>query len=121
MEHLEGERDEIRDHRNGRSNENPDEWLFAAITGGKERRPRDGKKVWTGETRLEIEGQETLRIGLAPTHKKVARRRIRSVIQDMIYMACRMVRHARRVSLKFARRGAWFPAWSRVYARFVAT
>jgi hypothetical protein len=197
-------------------NENPEEWLFTAITEGKERRPRDGKKVWMGRTLLVVEGfdepqsvvyevtkrdidargqilmiseievntwwtslpdppdivielyhkhgtseqfhselktdmglerlpsgkfaanslvllcgllaynilrmcgQETLRIGLPPTRKKVARRRLRSVIQDMIYMACRMVKHARRTSLKFDRRGAWFPAWSRVYAKFAA-
>jgi len=198
-------------------NENPDEWLLIATAGGKASRPRDGKKVWTGETHLGVEGfeaplrvvyevtkrdsdargqmllspeievntwwtslpdapddvielyhahgtseqfhselksdmdlerlpsgkfsanslvlllglvaynilrmigQETLRIGLAPTRKTVARRRIRSVIQDMIYMACRIVSHARRIKLKFFARGAWFPAWNKVYLRFAAT
>jgi hypothetical protein len=197
--------------------ENPDEWLLIATTGGKASRPRDGKKVWTGETRLGVEGfdapqrvvyevtkrdsdargqmllspeievntwwtslsdapddvialyhahgtseqfhselktdmdlerlpsgkffanslvlllglvaynilrmigQETLRIGLAPTRKKVARRRIRSVIQDMICMACRIVKHARRIKLKFFSGGAWFPVWNKVYLRFAAT
>jgi hypothetical protein len=197
--------------------ENPDEWLLIATTGGKASRPRDGKKVWTGETRLDVAGcaepqrvvyevtkrdsdaqgqmllspeievntwwtslpdapddviglyhahgtseqfhseiktdmdlerlpsgkfsanalvlllglaaynilriigQETIRIGLAPTRKPVARRRIRSVIQDMVYMACRIVKHARRIKLKFFAGGAWFPAWNTVYHRFAAT
>jgi len=197
--------------------EDQEEWLFIAATGGKARRPRDGKTVYTGETHLEIAGfdtplrvvyevtkrdcdargqmlltpeievntwwtslpaapdtvielyhkhgtseqfhseiktdmdmerlpsgkfsanslvlllglvaynilrmigQETIGLGLAPTRKKVARRRIRSVIQDMIYMACRIVKHARRVTLKFYAGGAWFPAWNKVYLKFAAT
>lgn len=197
--------------------EDPEEWLFTAITEGKERKPRDGKKTWTGETHLDVAGfdaplrvvyevtkrdcdargqmlltpeievntwwtslpdapdtvielyhkhgtseqfhselktdmdlerlpsgkfsanslvlflglmaynilraigQETLGIGLAPIRKKVSRRRIKSVIQDMIYMACRIVKHARRVTLKFFSGGAWFPVWEKVYLKFVGT
>ena len=69
---------------------------------------------------LRMIGQETLGLGIAPMRKKVSRRRIRSVMQDMIYMACRVVRHARQVKLKFFEGGAWFPAWNRVYLKFAA-
>lgn len=196
--------------------EDKEEWLFTAASGGRARRPRDGKTVYTGDTRLEVEGfdaplrvvyevtkrdsdargqmmlvpeievntwwtslpddpdtvielyhkhgtseqfhseiktdmdmerlpsgkfsanslvllcgvvaynilrmigQETIGLGLAPTRKKISRRRIRSVIQDMIYIACRVVKHARRVKLKFFRGGAWFPAWNAVYLKFAA-
>jgi Transposase DDE domain group 1 len=70
---------------------------------------------------LRIIGQETISIGLAPTRKKVARRRIKSVFQDMIYMACRVAKHARRFKLKFSRGGAWFPTWKKLYLKFAAT
>lgn len=69
---------------------------------------------------LRMIGQETISLGLAPMRKKVSRRRIRSVMQDMIYMACRVVRHARQVKLKFFKGGAWFPAWNQVYLKFAA-
>lgn len=76
---------------------------------------------------LRLSGQESLRQDRRlppeekmPVRKKVRRRRLRSVIQDMIYMACRLVRHARRWSLAFWKNNPWRPVWERVYARFLS-
>ena len=70
---------------------------------------------------LRLIGQESLQENDAPIRKRPARRRIRSVMQDMIYLACRMVKHARRVTLSFSRHCPWFDTWRRVYLRFVPT
>jgi hypothetical protein len=75
---------------------------------------------------LRLCGQESLRQDKKlppeqkmPARKRVRRRRLRSVIQDMIYMACRLVRHARRWSLAFWKNNPWRPVWQRVYERFL--
>ena len=39
----------------------------------------------------------------APIRKQVSRRRVRSVMQDLVYLACRLVRHARYWTLSFGR------------------
>jgi hypothetical protein len=44
------------------------------------------------------------------------RRRLRTVIQDMMYLAARVIRHATRLALKFGRHSAWWRSWRRVYA-----
>lgn len=54
----------------------------------------------------------------APLRKPVKRRRLRSVIQDMIYMACRFTSHARRLGLALWRANPWGPIWERVYFAF---
>ena len=64
---------------------------------------------------LRLIGQESLQGNDAPIRKRPFRRRIRSVMQDMIYMACRMVKHARQWKLTFGRHCAWFNTWRRVY------
>ena len=76
---------------------------------------------------LRLCGQESLRQDKKlppeqkmPICKQVQRRRLRSVIQDMIYMASRLVRHARRWSLAFWKNNPWRPVWQRVYERFLA-
>lgn len=76
---------------------------------------------------LRLSGQESLRQDRKlppeekmPVRKKIRRRRLRSVIQDLIYMACRLVRHARRWSLAFWKNNPWRPVWQRVYERFLA-
>lgn len=76
---------------------------------------------------LRLCGQESLRQDRKmpperkmPIRKKVRRRRLRRVIQDMIYMACRLVRHARRWSLAFWKNNPWRPVWQQVYERFCA-
>jgi len=66
---------------------------------------------------LRLIGQESLRENDTPVRKRVSRRRLRSVMQDMIYLACRMVRHARQWKLSFGRHCPWFSAWRRVYLR----
>ncbi len=67
---------------------------------------------------LRLVGQESLRAADAPLRKHVKRRRLRSVMQDMIYLACRVVRHARRLSLSLGKHCPWLKTWRRVYLRF---
>jgi len=66
---------------------------------------------------LRLIGQESLQEADAPIRKQVSRRRVRSVIQDMIYLACRLVRHAWSLRLSFGRHCRWFDTWRRVYLR----
>jgi len=69
---------------------------------------------------LRMIGQASLNGKDAPIRKKVSRRRIRSVMQDLIYLACRLVRHARRWSLTFGKICPWFATWRRVYCQFAS-
>jgi len=50
--------------------------------------------------------------------KKVSRRRIRTVIQDMMYMAARVVDHARRICIDFSRRNPLRDVWMKTYLVF---
>lgn len=50
---------------------------------------------------LRIIGQESLKEGDAPVHKKAQRRRIRKVIQNLITIASRLIFHANRFNLGF--------------------
>jgi hypothetical protein len=52
-----------------------------------------------------------------PIRKSVQRRRLRSVIQDLMYMACRLVYHARCWCLGLARTNPWGGAWRATYQR----
>jgi len=54
----------------------------------------------------------------APLRKKVGRRRVRSVMQDMMYMAARLTRHAGRWGLSFWAENPWRGIWESLYARF---
>jgi hypothetical protein len=67
---------------------------------------------------LRLIGQESLQEADAPYKKRVSRRRVRSVMQDMIYLACRLVKHAGYRKLSFGRNCPWFTTWRRVYLRF---
>lgn len=67
---------------------------------------------------LRLIGQESLNGYASPRRKNVKRRRLRTVMQDLMYMACRVVRHARSVKLLFSRRNAWFEPWRGVYRKF---
>jgi len=70
---------------------------------------------------LRMIGQESLREADAPIRKQVSRRRVRSVMQDLVYLACRLVKHARRWTLSFGRNCPWLKTWQRVYLRFAPT
>lgn len=67
---------------------------------------------------LRIIGQESLRKQDAPIRKKAERRRIRTVIQNLITIAAKMTKHARRTRLRFGRGERWLPVFGRLYASF---
>ena len=52
-----------------------------------------------------------------PLRKKAQRRRLKTVIQNLIYLAARLVRHARRYKLAFAKWSPWFRSYRFVYNR----
>jgi hypothetical protein len=52
-----------------------------------------------------------------PLLKPAQRRRIKTVIQNLMYSAARVVRHARRLKLSFGHHCPWFPAFRQVYLR----
>ena len=73
---------------------------------------------------LRIVGQSSLLENrLLPAEKRplirdrIKRRRLKTVIQDLIYMACRLIHHAKRWGLSFWRGNAWGPVWQAVYRR----
>jgi hypothetical protein len=53
-----------------------------------------------------------------PIRKPVARRRLRSVIQDLMYLAARWTNHAHRWGLSFWQNNPWHGVWSSLYERF---
>jgi hypothetical protein len=73
---------------------------------------------------LRICGQESVRedvgtIDKRPAYRRKAqRRRIRTVIQDLIYMSCRVIRHSRKWFLSFGRCAPWAEVWKDLYTRF---
>lgn len=67
---------------------------------------------------LRLIGQESLREPDAPLKTNVQRRRIRTVIQNMMYLAARLVRHARTYKLRFGFYSPWFPTVQRIYHAF---
>jgi hypothetical protein len=65
---------------------------------------------------LRILGQRALRMKeLLPRKLKVARRRLRSVMQDLIHIACKIVSHGNRKYLKFGRNCPWFKVFKKLY------
>ena len=52
-----------------------------------------------------------------PLRKPAHRRRLKTVIQNLMYLAARVVRHARRFKLSFGRYSPWFPVFRQVYLR----
>lgn len=66
---------------------------------------------------LRILGQRALRMKeLLPRTFNVARRRLRSVMQDLIHIACKIVSHGNRKHLKFGRNCPWFKVFKELYA-----
>jgi hypothetical protein len=54
----------------------------------------------------------------APLPKQVFRRRLRSVIQDLMYLSAKLTRHANRWRLSFWQNSPWGATWRGLYARF---
>jgi hypothetical protein len=74
---------------------------------------------------LRLCGQESLREDNGnlekrpPQRKKARRRRLRTVMQDLIYMASRITFHARRMYLSFGRHNPWVYVWQNIYRGFM--
>jgi len=64
---------------------------------------------------LRIMGQESLTKDDAPRKRTVKRRRIKTVIQNLITIAVRVVHHARQVCLSLGRSNAWRFTFKRVH------
>ncbi len=54
-------------------------------------------------------------------NKQVFRPRLRNVIQDSMYLAAQLVRHARRWRVVFYRNSPWGATWRGLYARFAGS
>lgn len=67
---------------------------------------------------LRLIGQESLKTADSPLHRRVERRRIRTVIQNLITLASKLVYHARRYKLNFGCHCPWFITFRRVYMVF---
>ncbi|NTV34416.1 MAG: IS1380 family transposase [Deltaproteobacteria bacterium] len=73
---------------------------------------------------LRICGQESVREDNGTVEKrpgyrrKAQRRRIRTVMQDLIYMAGRIISHSRKWFLSFGRFAPWAMVWRSLYQRF---
>ena len=70
-----------------------------------------------GQTAL-AENQELPPEAKMPLSKPVFRRRLRSVIQELMYLAARLTRHSNRLGLSLWRSNPWRSVWERLYARF---
>jgi len=74
---------------------------------------------------LRLCGQESLREDngnlekRASHRKKAQRRRLRTVMQDLIYMASRITFHARRMYVSFGRYNPWTVVWQNLYLGFM--
>ncbi len=67
---------------------------------------------------LRIIGQESLKEEDASLKKKVFRRRVKTVIHNLITLASKMVSHARKLYLKFGNHSPWFLTFKRIYSTF---
>jgi hypothetical protein len=69
---------------------------------------------------LRLIGQLGLLGDHSPVRHPAKRRRIKTVIQELIYLAARLVSSARRLKLRFSRHCPGFPAFAVVYSRLLA-
>lgn len=67
---------------------------------------------------LRLIGQESLKKQDAPLKKKATRRRIRTVIQNMITLASKLVYQGRQWKLKVTATNKWLPTLARLYHAF---
>lgn len=63
-------------------------------------------------------GQESIKQPDAPMRKNVQRRRLRTIIQNLILLATWVVKHARKTYLNLGRSNAWDRTFQRIYAAF---
>jgi hypothetical protein len=68
---------------------------------------------------LRLMGQESIKQNDAPMRKMAKRRRIRTVIQNLILIATRVVYHARKTYLNLGRSNPWDRTFKRIYEAFV--
>ena len=54
-----------------------------------------------------------------PARLKIQRRRLGSVIRDLVYIACKRVKHAGSVRLRFGKRCPWFKSFAEIYHYFL--
>ena len=57
----------------------------------------------------------------APIRHEATRRRLKTVIQELMYVAARVVESGRRLALKFSRTCPAFPSFAAVYNRLAGT
>ena len=69
---------------------------------------------------LRMLGQETVNQGKAPAKRIVSRKRIRTVIQNIIHFAGQLTKHARRLFLSISRSNAWAAAFWGLVRRFAS-
>ena len=69
---------------------------------------------------LRLCGQSGMGNGYLSRKRTEKRRRIRSVIQDLIYMAARVINHARRFKLALSRRNKFRYIWMETYLGFAS-
>jgi len=68
---------------------------------------------------LRLLGQSALKMKEAlPRTFKVQRRRLRSVMQDLIYIACKRTRHSGSIFLKLGRHCPWFKVFRQLHAMY---
>jgi len=67
---------------------------------------------------LRLMGQMSLKQPDAPARNRVKRRRVRTVIQNLMTIASKLVYHARQYTLKFGSQSPWFKTFKRVYNSF---
>ncbi len=67
---------------------------------------------------LRVLGQESLKVSEQPLRKQVKRRRVRTVIQNLITLAARVVKHARTLKLVFGHYSPWYDIYRHVYCAF---
>jgi len=68
---------------------------------------------------LRLIGQLANDCDALPLPKPAHRRRLKTVIQNLIYLSSRVVRHARRLKLAFGRHCPWFPVFRQVYLHLI--
>lgn len=70
---------------------------------------------------LRVIGLTTLADASVPLRTKVQRRRLRTVIQNLVLCAAKLVRHGRTVRVRYARTNPWGDVIGHLYAAFAQT